>query len=168
MIAVPSNLFQTRSHSCIFDPYHHFFRVPQHLCFLKDASPHGGTSERLRRSARTICTAHRRIRPSLKSARRRSASWSELGLNRAALRHTNEMYDEKEEEFSTPQERHPATEMYVEELRTRTARSTEREAFTKVSLLILPHLSPLTTSFSLFRPMLGISKSSLNNTTNLT
>ena len=89
-----------------------------------------------------------------------SAMEAELSLNRAALRHTNEMYDEKEEEFSALQERHSATEMYVEELRTRTARLTEREAFTEVSLLILPHLSPLTTSFSFFRPMSGISKSS--------
>ena len=81
-------------------------------------------------------------------------------MNWAALRHTNEMYDEKEEEFSTPQERHPATEVYVEELRTRTARSTEREAFIGVSVFILPHLSPLTTSLSPFRPTSDISKSS--------
>ena len=84
----------------------------------------------------------------------------ESSLNRAVLRHTDEMYNEKEEEFFTLQERHSAPEVYVEELRTRTARLMEREAFTEVSLLILPHFSPLTTSFSFFRPMSGISKSS--------
>ncbi|KAF9780579.1 kinesin-domain-containing protein [Thelephora terrestris] len=65
-----------------------------------------------------------------------SAMEAELSLNRAALRHTNEMYDEKEEEFSTLQERHSATEMYVEELRSRAARLAEREASTEASLLL--------------------------------
>ena len=59
---------------------------------------------------------------------------AELSLNRAALRHTNEMFEEKEEEFVGLQERHSATEMYVEELRSRAARLTEREASTEVSL----------------------------------
>jgi len=62
-----------------------------------------------------------------------SAMEAELSLNRAALRHTNEMYEEKEEEWVALQERHSATEMYVEELRNRTARLTEREASTEVS-----------------------------------
>lgn len=66
-----------------------------------------------------------------------SAMEAELSLNRAALRHTNEMYEEKEDEFAVLQERHSATEMYVEELRGRTARLTEREASTEVSLLRL-------------------------------
>ena len=63
-----------------------------------------------------------------------SAMEAELSLNRAALRHTNEMYDEKEEELAILQERHSATEMYVEELRNRAARLMEREASTEVSL----------------------------------
>ena len=63
-----------------------------------------------------------------------SAMEAELSLNRAALRHTNDMYEEKEEEFTILQERHSATEMYVEELRNRATRLTEREASTEVSL----------------------------------
>lgn len=62
-----------------------------------------------------------------------SAMEAELSLNRAALRHTNEMFDEKEEELAGLQERHSATEMYVEELRNRAVRLTEREASTEVS-----------------------------------
>ena len=50
--------------------------------------------------------------------------------------------------------------MCVEELRACTARLMEREAFTEVSRLILPHLSLLTASFSLFRPMSGTLESS--------
>jgi hypothetical protein len=61
-----------------------------------------------------------------------SAMEAELSLNRAALRHTNELFEEKEEEFTTLSERHSATELYVEELRSRTARLVEREAATEV------------------------------------
>ena len=62
-----------------------------------------------------------------------SAMEAELSLNRAALRHTNEMYEEKEEEMAALQERHSATEMYVEELRGRAVRLAEREAATEVT-----------------------------------
>jgi kinesin family protein 4/21/27 len=58
---------------------------------------------------------------------------AELNLNRAALRHTNEMVEEKEEEFGSLISRHAATELYVEELRSRIAKLTEREASTEVS-----------------------------------
>jgi len=61
-----------------------------------------------------------------------SAMEAELGLNRAALRLTNEMMEEKEEEFAQITERHSATELYVEELRARLAKLTEREASTEV------------------------------------
>ncbi|KAF7778628.1 hypothetical protein Agabi119p4_2973 [Agaricus bisporus var. burnettii] len=56
---------------------------------------------------------------------------AELNLNRAALRHTNEMVEEKEDELSSLSSRHAATELYVEELRTRIAKLTEREASTE-------------------------------------
>ncbi|KAI6132008.1 kinesin domain-containing protein [Pisolithus croceorrhizus] len=56
---------------------------------------------------------------------------AELGLNRAALRLTNEMVEEKEEELAQLTERHVATELYVEELRTRLAKLGEREASTE-------------------------------------
>ncbi|KAF9013938.1 kinesin domain-containing protein [Cyathus striatus] len=56
---------------------------------------------------------------------------AELSLNRAALRHTNEMMEEKEEELSDLSERHAATEMYVGELRARVAKLSEREASTE-------------------------------------
>ncbi|KAJ3567010.1 hypothetical protein NP233_g6634 [Leucocoprinus birnbaumii] len=56
---------------------------------------------------------------------------AELSLNRAALRHTNELVEEKEEELSTLTTRHSATELYVEELRTRISKLTEREASTE-------------------------------------
>ena len=59
---------------------------------------------------------------------------AELSLNRTALRHTNEMYEEREEELAILRERHSATEMYVEELRNRAAGLMEREASTEVSL----------------------------------
>jgi kinesin family protein 4/21/27 len=68
-----------------------------------------------------------------------AAMEAELNLNRVALRHTNEMVEEKEDELAVVQERHAATELYVEELRARVAKLTEREASTEVrgfSLLI--------------------------------
>ncbi|KAF8965215.1 kinesin domain-containing protein [Flammula alnicola] len=60
-----------------------------------------------------------------------SAMEAELSLNRAALRHTNEMVEEKEEELAAITERHAATELYVEELRSRLAKLTERESSTE-------------------------------------
>ncbi|KAF8651435.1 hypothetical protein AX16_004736 [Volvariella volvacea WC 439] len=60
-----------------------------------------------------------------------SAMEAELSLNRAALRHTNELVEEKEEELATLSERHTATELYVEELRNRVSKLTEREASTE-------------------------------------
>jgi kinesin family protein 4/21/27 len=60
-----------------------------------------------------------------------SAMEAELGLNRAALRLTNDMMEEKEEELAQITERHSATELYVEELRMRLAKLTEREASTE-------------------------------------
>lgn len=78
-----------------------------------------------------------------------SAMEAELSLNRAALRHTNEMYDEKDEELVILQERHSATELYVEELRNRAARLTEREASTEVNLQSY-YLSALLTLIALF------------------
>ena len=62
-----------------------------------------------------------------------SAIEAELKLNRAALRHTNDLYDEKENEYTVLAERHATTEMYVEELKTRVAKLAEREASTEVS-----------------------------------
>jgi hypothetical protein len=62
-----------------------------------------------------------------------SAMEAELNLNRAALRHTNEMVEEKEEELAAITHRHAATELYVEELRSRVAKLAEREASTEVS-----------------------------------
>ena len=59
---------------------------------------------------------------------------AELSLNRAALRHTNEMVEEKEEELMAITERHAATELYVEELRSRVAKLSERESSTEVSI----------------------------------
>ena len=61
-----------------------------------------------------------------------SAMEAELKLNRAALRHTNDLYDEKENEFNALMERHSTTEMYVEELKTRVAKLVERERATEV------------------------------------
>ena len=61
-----------------------------------------------------------------------SAMEAELSLNRAALRHTNEMVEEKEEELAAITERHAVTELYIEELRTRVSKLTEREASTEV------------------------------------
>ncbi|KAI0780599.1 kinesin [Trametes elegans] len=48
-----------------------------------------------------------------------SAMEAELKLNRAALRHTNDLYEEKEGEFNALMERHTSTELYVEELKAR-------------------------------------------------
>ena len=61
-----------------------------------------------------------------------SAMEAELNLNRAALRHTNEMVEEKEVELAHLSERHSTTELYVEELRSRVAKLSEREAHTEV------------------------------------
>ncbi|KAH8827359.1 kinesin [Flagelloscypha sp. PMI_526] len=60
-----------------------------------------------------------------------SAMEAELTLNRAALRHTNEMVEEKEDELAQITERHSATELYVEELRSRVSKLSEREASTE-------------------------------------
>ena len=62
-----------------------------------------------------------------------SAIEAELKLNRAALRHTNDLYEEKETEYNTLADRHATTEMYVEELKGRVAKLAEREASTEVS-----------------------------------
>lgn len=62
-----------------------------------------------------------------------SAIEAELNLNRAALRHTNELYEEKETEFVELSERHATTELYLEELKSRVAKLTEREASTEVN-----------------------------------
>ncbi|KAF8077786.1 kinesin domain-containing protein [Lyophyllum atratum] len=56
---------------------------------------------------------------------------AELNLNKAALRHTNELVEEKEEELAVITERHAVTELYVEELRGRVAKLTERESSTE-------------------------------------
>ena len=61
-----------------------------------------------------------------------SAMEAELSLNRAALRHTNDLVDEKEAELAQLAERHATTEMYVEELRSRVTKLAEREASTEV------------------------------------
>ena len=63
-----------------------------------------------------------------------SAMEAELKLNRAALRHTNDLYDEKENEYNMLAERHSTTEMYLEELKARVAKLAEREASTEVRL----------------------------------
>ncbi|KAJ7749534.1 kinesin domain-containing protein [Mycena maculata] len=60
-----------------------------------------------------------------------AAMEAELNLNRVALRHTNEMVEEKEDELAVVTERHAATELYVDELRARVAKLTEREASTE-------------------------------------
>ncbi|KAF8205718.1 hypothetical protein K438DRAFT_1964128 [Mycena galopus ATCC 62051] len=60
-----------------------------------------------------------------------AAMEAELNLNRVALRHTNEMVEEKEDELAMVTERHAATELYVEELRARVTKLTEREASTE-------------------------------------
>lgn len=65
-----------------------------------------------------------------------SAMEAELSLNRAALRHTNELVEEKEEELAVIQERHASTELYVEELRARVAKLSEREASTEVCFIL--------------------------------
>ncbi|KAF8584073.1 kinesin [Ramaria rubella] len=60
-----------------------------------------------------------------------AAMEAELSLNRVALRHTNDLVTEKEEELSLVTERHSATELYLEELRTRVVKLTDREASTE-------------------------------------
>ncbi|KAF5380852.1 hypothetical protein D9615_004103 [Tricholomella constricta] len=60
-----------------------------------------------------------------------AAMEAELNLNRAALRHTNELVEEKEEELAVITERHAATELYVEELRARVSKLSERESSTE-------------------------------------
>lgn len=63
-----------------------------------------------------------------------SAIEAELNLNRAALRHTNELFEEKETEYLELSERHATTELYLEELKSRVLKLSEREASTEVSL----------------------------------
>ncbi|KAG9045448.1 hypothetical protein FS837_006291 [Tulasnella sp. UAMH 9824] len=60
-----------------------------------------------------------------------SAMEAELKLNRTALAHTNEMYEEQETELEALKERHATTEAYVEELRARVGKLVEREASTE-------------------------------------
>lgn len=63
-----------------------------------------------------------------------SAMEAELSLNRAALRHTNDLVDEKDAELAQLTERHATTEMYVAELRARVAKLSEREQSTEVGI----------------------------------
>lgn len=73
-----------------------------------------------------------------------SAMEAELNLNRAALRHTNDLYEEKEQEYSELSERHSTIELYVEELKSRAAKLSEREASNEViscALFILAEFS---------------------------
>ena len=51
-------------------------------------------------------------------------------------RHTNDMYEEKEEEVNQLAIRHAATEAYVEELRLRVAKLSEHESATEVTDII--------------------------------
>ncbi|KAH9030617.1 kinesin domain-containing protein [Lactarius pseudohatsudake] len=60
-----------------------------------------------------------------------SAMEAELSLNRAALRHTNDLVEEKDEELTQTTERKVAAELYIEELRTRLVKLTERESSTE-------------------------------------
>ncbi|KAG8996291.1 hypothetical protein FRB94_008412 [Tulasnella sp. JGI-2019a] len=60
-----------------------------------------------------------------------SAMEAELKLNRTALAHTNEMYQEQEAELEALKERRIATEAYVEELRARVSKLVERESSTE-------------------------------------
>lgn len=60
-----------------------------------------------------------------------SAMEAELSLNRAALRLTNDLVEEKEEELNQMAERKVAAELYIEELRARLAKLTERESSTE-------------------------------------
>ncbi len=78
-----------------------------------------------------------------------SAMEAELSLNRAALRLTNDLVEEKEEELNQVTERKTAAELYIEELRARLAKLTEREASTEVSHidLLRSRIQP-----SVFRP----------------
>lgn len=62
-----------------------------------------------------------------------SAMEAELNLNRAALRHTNDLYEEKEQEYEELAEKHSTTELYVEELKSRVAKLSEREASNEVN-----------------------------------
>lgn len=72
-----------------------------------------------------------------------SAMEAELSLNRAALRLTNDLVEEKEEELNQTMERKTAAELYIEELRTRLVKLAEREASTEVSRVVkyCPQLS---------------------------
>lgn len=65
-----------------------------------------------------------------------SAIEAELSLNRAALRHTNDLVEEKEAELSQLSDRHAITELYVEDLKARVVKLTEREASTEVRMFI--------------------------------
>lgn len=68
-----------------------------------------------------------------------------LSLNQAALRHTNNLVEEKEDELSALSNKHSATEMYLEELKSRVTKLQEREASTEVCLFG-PDLAALLTS----------------------
>ncbi|TFK54668.1 kinesin-domain-containing protein [Heliocybe sulcata] len=61
-----------------------------------------------------------------------NAMEAELSLNRAALRHTNDLYEEKEAELAEVTEKSQQTELYVDELKLRVSKLTEREASTEV------------------------------------
>ena len=66
-----------------------------------------------------------------------SAMEAELSLNRAALRLTNDLVEEKDDELNQTMERKTAAELYIEELRTRLAKLAEREASTEVSHVVI-------------------------------
>lgn len=72
-----------------------------------------------------------------------SAMEAELNLNRAALRHTNDLYEEKEHEYEELSEKHSTTELYVEELKSRVAKLLEREASNEVNRQLGRHIQSI-------------------------
>lgn len=83
-----------------------------------------------------------------------NAMEAELNLNRAALRHTNDLYEEKEAEYTELSDRHATTELYVEELKARVAKLSEREASNEVRSTLFLRL-PVFTEIIGLHPRLG-------------
>ncbi|KAG8907187.1 hypothetical protein FRB99_005159 [Tulasnella sp. 403] len=92
-------------------------------------SPGGTTTER---GANSIRRYEEIVAPVIEQYEKTiSAMEAELKLNRTALAHTNEMYEEQEQELEALKERHSTTEAYVEELRARVGKLVERESTTE-------------------------------------
>ena len=115
---------------------------------LKGLKEGGLLTGQLRRPSGTVYATHGGAHPSPKGVSREDRKLSRWNRSNESIRRDRWTSDRRIHEGGILQERHSATETYVEELRNRAARLMKREASTEVSLKPC-YSSTLLTVFSL-------------------